>query len=182
MSLAAAKRLTYAECLAAEAASDTKHEYVAGVVVAISGGTLEHARLIGRLTGLLTRALEGRSFVVLLSDARVRICAADRAVYPDLRTVCGEIQRDAEDDPAVVNPIVIVEVLSDSTAESDRGDRFAAYRRLRSLREHVLLSPHERRVDGSEIPNAVSLSRSPPREALLQRASRQNPVPRAVRA
>jgi Uma2 family endonuclease len=61
--------------------------------------------------------------------------------------VCGEVERDPEDDHAVVNPIVIVEVLSDSTAESDRGDKFAAYRRLRTLREYVLVSQRERRVD-----------------------------------
>jgi Uma2 family endonuclease len=147
VSLAATKRATYAEYLALEGASDVKHEYIAGAIVAMSGGTIEHARLIGRIAALLSRALEGRPCVVLPSDARVRIRAADRAIYPDLHIVCGAIQRDDEDANAVVNPIVVAEVLSDSTAESDRGDRFAAYRRLRSLREYVLVSQHERRVD-----------------------------------
>jgi Uma2 family endonuclease len=84
---------------------------------------------------------------VLPSDMRVRIRAADRATYPDLFVVCGEPERDADDDHAVVNPTVIVEVLSDSSNESDRTDKFAAYRRLASLREYVLIAQRERRVE-----------------------------------
>jgi len=61
--------------------------------------------------------------------------------------VCREVERDPDDDHAVVNPTVIIEVLSDTTAESDRGDKFADYRRLRALREYVLVSQRERRID-----------------------------------
>lgn len=113
----------------------------------MAGGSIEHGRLMGRLNVLLSRALEGRPCVVLPSDVRVRIRAADRTTYPDLQIVCGAIARDDEDAEAVVNPVVIVEVLSDSSAESDRGDKFADYRRLRSLREYVLVSQRERRID-----------------------------------
>jgi Uma2 family endonuclease len=84
---------------------------------------------------------------VLPSDVRVRIRAAERTTYPDLQVACGEVERDPEDDHAVTNPVVIVEVLSSTTAESDRGDKFAAYRRLRSLRQCILVSQQERRVD-----------------------------------
>lgn len=147
MADAAKRRATYAEYLALEASSDTKHEYIDGAIVAMAGGTIEHGRLMSRLTVLLSRALEGRPCAVLPSDVRVRIRAADRATYPDLHVVCGAVERDAEDEQAVVNPILIVEVLSDSTAESDRGDKFAAYRRLRTLNEYVLVSQRERRVD-----------------------------------
>jgi Uma2 family endonuclease len=144
---AAPHRATYAEYLEAEAASDVRHEFVAGVIVAMAGGSVEHGRLIGRLSGLLTRALDGRPCVVLPSDVRVRIRAADRATYPDLHVVCREVERDPDDRDAVVNPTMIVEVLSDTTAEGDRGDKFADYRRLRSLREYVLVSQRERRID-----------------------------------
>lgn len=138
----------YAEYLALEArSSELRHEYVAGEVLAMSGGTIEHGRLISRFSALLSRALEGRPCVVLPSDVRVRVRAADRATYPDLQIVCGALVRDDEDRDAVVNPVVIVEVLSDSTAESDRGDKFADYRRLRSLREYVLVSQRARRID-----------------------------------
>lgn len=143
----ASKRVTYAEYVALEAASEVKHEFISGAVVAMAGGTIEHGRLMSQLTFSLRRALEGRPCVVLPSDVRVRIRASDRATYPDLHVVCGEIERDPEDDQAVVNPVVIAEVLSSSTAESDRGDKFAAYRRLRSLRQYLLISQDEPRVD-----------------------------------
>ena len=144
---AAGRRVTYAEYLELEARSDVRHEYVAGTIVAMAGGSVEDGRLISRLGALLSRALEGRPCVVLPADVRVRIRASDRATYPDLHVVCSEVERDPDDDHAVVNPTVIIEVLSDTTAESDRGDKFADYRRLRALREYVLVSQRERRVD-----------------------------------
>ncbi len=99
-------------------------------------------RLLG---GALTRA--AKPCAVLPADVRVRIRAADRATCPDIHIVCGEVQRDPDDVNAVVNPIVIVEVLSDSTADSDRSEKFADYRKLASLREYVLVSQRERRVE-----------------------------------
>jgi Uma2 family endonuclease len=143
----ARRRATYAEYMAFAEAADIKHEYIAGEIVAMSGGTIAHGRLIGQVTGLLRDALKGRPCVVMPAEVRVRIRAADRATYPDLHVVCSAVETDPDDAHAVINPTVIVEVLSDSTADSDRGDKFAAYRRLKSLREYVLVSQHERRVD-----------------------------------
>lgn len=144
---AAKQPTSYTEYLAIEASSELKHEFVAGVIVAMAGGTIEHGRLVSRLSALVAAALEGKPCVVLPSDVRVRIRAAERATYPDVHIVCGKIERDPDDEQAVVNPVVIVEVLSDSTAEADRGDKFADYRRLPSLREYVLVSQRERRID-----------------------------------
>jgi Uma2 family endonuclease len=143
----ARRRVSYAEYVQLEAISDVRHEYIAGAIVAMAGGSVEHGRLITQLTGLLWRALQGRSCVVLPADVRVRIRASDRATYPDLHVVCRDVERDPDDDHAVVNPTVIIEVLSERTAESDRGDKFADYRRLRALREYVLVSQSERRID-----------------------------------
>ena len=70
-----------------------------------------------------------------------------RRTCPDLHVVCGQPERDPDDDHAIVNPTVVVEVLSDSTAGQDRTEKFAAYRRLPSLREYVLVSQRERRVE-----------------------------------
>ncbi len=140
-------RATYAEYVALANDSDVKYEYVAGEVVAMAGGSVTHARLISRLSSLLDRALDGKPCIVLPSDLRVRIRAADRATYPDIFVVCGEPERDPDDDHAVVNPTAIIEVLSDSTHQSDRTDKFAAYRRLTSLREYVLVSQRERRIE-----------------------------------
>jgi Uma2 family endonuclease len=141
------RRATYAEYVALANDSDVKYEYVAGEVVAMAGGSVTHARLISRLSSLLDRALDGKPCIVLPSDLRVRIRAADRATYPDIFVVCGEPERDPDDDHAVVNPTAIIEVLSDSTHQSDRTDKFAAYRRLTSLREYVLVSQRERRIE-----------------------------------
>ena len=102
---------------------------------------------MGRASHLLNRALDGKPCLVLSSDLRVRIRSAERATYPDLYVICGEIERDSEDDHAVVNPTMIVEILSDSTEDSDRTEKLAAYRRLKSLREYVLVSQRERRVE-----------------------------------
>ena len=143
----ARKRATYAEYMAFAETSELKHEYIAGEIVAMSGGTIAHGRLIAQITGLLRDALKGRPCIVLPADVRVRVRAADRATYPDLQVVCTAVEADNDDAHAVINPMVIAEVLSDSTADADRGDKFAAYRRLRSLREYVLVSQHERRID-----------------------------------
>jgi Uma2 family endonuclease len=143
----ARQRATYAEYMAFAETSELKHEFISGEIVAMAGGTIAHGRLIGQVTGLIRDALKGRPCVVLPAEVRVRIRAADRATYPDLHIVCGAVEADPDDPHAVVNPTVIVEVLSDRAAESHRGDKFAAYRRLRSLREYVLVSQHERRID-----------------------------------
>jgi Uma2 family endonuclease len=143
----ARKRASYAEYKAFAETADVKHEYIAGEIVAMAGGTIEHGRLITQLTVLLRDGLVGRPCIVLPADVRVRIRAADRATHPDLHIVCNAVERDPDDDLAVVNPTVIVEVLSKGTADADRGDKFADYRRLRSLREYVMVSQHERRID-----------------------------------
>ena len=143
----ARKRITYAEYVTFSATSEIKHEYIDGAIVAMAGGTVAHGRIIARMTLLVARVLEGRSCIVLPSDVRIRIRAADRATYPDLFVVCDGVEHDPDDVDAVINPTLIVEVLSSTTADSDRGDKFAAYRRLRSLREYVLVSQLERRVD-----------------------------------
>jgi Uma2 family endonuclease len=143
----AVTRATYAEYLALEASSEIRHEYVGGVIVAMAGGSIEHGRIIAQMQYLLRVALTGRPCVVLSSDVRVRIRTADRTTYPDIVVVYDEIKRDPDDPAAIVNPTALIEVLSDSTAAFDREEKSADYRRLSSLREHVLVSQRERRVE-----------------------------------
>lgn len=95
----------------------------------------------------MSSALRGKPCVVLSSDVRVRIEATDRTTYPDVTVVCGPRAVAADDQDAIVNPVVLVEVLSDSTEADDRGEKVAHYRRLASLREYVLVSQHERRIE-----------------------------------
>jgi Uma2 family endonuclease len=139
--------MTYGEYLALERASDTKHEYVNGEVFAMAGGSPEHARLQARTISLLTAALAGRPCEPFSSDLRVRVEATGRSTYPDVTVVCGRLARATDDEDAVTNPTMIVEVLSDTTASDDRGDKWAHYQRIPSLRHYVLVSQKEQRVE-----------------------------------
>lgn len=140
-------RVSYGEYLEQERVASTKHEFYAGVIVAMAGGTLEHSALASNVTRLLGNHLLTHPCQVLTSDARVRVVATGLSAYPDVSVVCGEYERAPDDPDAVTNPGVIVEVLSDSTETYDRGAKFAHYRRLPSLREYVLVSQRERRIE-----------------------------------
>ena len=139
--------MTYADYLAAEAASDIRHEYLRGEVYAMAGGTPSHARLAMAIGVALSNGLSGRPCSVFGSDLRVRIPATDLSTYPDITVVCGKLEHDEVDPDAAINPILIVEVLSDSTEAYDRGQKFSHYRQLPSLREYVLVSQHEPRLE-----------------------------------
>lgn len=138
--------MSYAEYLAAERDAQVKHEYLRGQVWAMAGGTVEHGRLASGVAIAMGLQLRGKPCVVL-SSVRVRVESTDRTTYPDVTVVCGSRQTAADDRDAIVNPSVLVEVLSDSTEADDRGEKFAHYRRLSSLREYVLVSQRERRIE-----------------------------------
>jgi Uma2 family endonuclease len=149
-------RMTYAEYREGELAAEVKHEYLRGEVFAMTGGTPQHSALAARITALLSRELGGRPCRVFNSDLRVRIEATDLATYPDISVVCDKLETSANDDHAIVNPILLVEVLSASTEAYDRGQKAAHYRRIPSLRAYLLVSQHEphlelfvRRDDGT---------------------------------
>lgn len=148
--------MTYAEYREGELTAEIKHEYLRGEVFAMTGGTPQHSALAARITALLTRELGGRACRVFSSDLRVRIEATDLATYPDVSVVCDKLETAADDDHAIVNPILLVEVLSDSTEAYDRGQKAAHYRRIPSLRAYLFVSQHEphlelfvRRDDGT---------------------------------
>jgi Uma2 family endonuclease len=138
---------TFAEYLKQEKQSQIKHELLDGEIFAMAGGTIEHARLASKIDRLLGNQLQGRPCEAFSSDLRIRVLATGLGTYPDLSIVCGHIETDPEDRDTLVNPIVLVEVLSDSTEAHDRGDKFAHYRRIPSLREYVLVSQHEPRIE-----------------------------------
>ena len=140
-------RLSYADYLAREHASPEKHEYLRGEVFAMAGGTIEHARLQAAITGELRSALAGKPCNVFSSDLRLRVVETDRATYADVVVICGKVERAPDDPDAALNPMVIVEVLSDSSEASDRGEKFAHYRRIPALRDYVLVSQKERRLE-----------------------------------
>jgi Uma2 family endonuclease len=130
-----------------EAGSPVKHEFWQGEVYAMAGGTPEHAALAGRLAALIGQSLRGGPCDLFASDPRVRIAASGLTTYPDLTVVCQPWERDPEDRNTVVNPRLVVEVLSDSTAAYDRGEKLAEYQRIASLEEVLLVAHDTRRLE-----------------------------------
>jgi Uma2 family endonuclease len=139
--------LTPEEYLALERASEIKHEYADGEIFAMSGGTRAHSLVGGNVLGELRAALSERDCEVHGSDMRIKIAATGRYVYPDASVVCGDALFEDEEEDTLLNPKVIVEVLSKSTEPYDRGDKFENYQSLASLREYVLLSQKKVRVE-----------------------------------
>lgn len=140
-------RVSFREYVARELTSEVKHEFLDGQIWAMAGGILEHAQLAANVIGELRSRLGGQPCKVFSADARIRVAATGLATYPDVVVICGTIERDPDDANTATNPTVIVEVLSDSTEAYDRGDKFAHYRQLPSLRAYVLVSQHERRIE-----------------------------------
>jgi Uma2 family endonuclease len=136
-----------AEYLALERGSPAKHELVNGEIVAMSGASPVHNLITVNLARRLSELLGTKPCVVLSSDQRVHVPATGLFAYPDLTIVRGRPELYAVDDHTLVNPKVIVEVLSDSTEAYDRGAKFAHYQSIASLEEYVLVSSREKRVE-----------------------------------
>ena len=135
--------LTFAQYLERERVSEVKHELIQGEMFAMAGGTPEHARLAAAVITRLGISLLGKPCALFSSDLRIRVSDTGLVAYPDAVVVCGSLERDPEDSSTILNPVVIVEVLSESTEAYDRGLKFAHYRRIASLKEFVLLSLQE---------------------------------------
>ncbi|MEO0470165.1 MAG: Uma2 family endonuclease, partial [Bacteroidota bacterium] len=116
--------LSIEEYLQHEAGSDVRHEYHNGQVFAMAGGSLHHGILGNAINAELNILCRGKKSTPFNGDVRVRIEAANRFVYPQASVVCGPVQTSREDEHAIVNPILIAEVLSDSTEGYDRGAKF----------------------------------------------------------
>ena len=135
------------EYLAFEDAADEKHEYVNGEVVAMAGGTPAHAVISMNLARVLGNQLLGRPCLVMSSDQRVNVDETGLYTYPDLTIVCGRPTYAPKSNITITNPVVLVEVLSQSTESYDRGAKFAHYRRLPSLQAYVLVGQEPRRIE-----------------------------------
>ena len=134
------RRLTEAEYLEIERRAEFKSEFFDGEMFAMSGGTKPHSLIAANLIFALRTQLKGCPCRVYTSDMRVKLQASGLYTYPDLSVVCGEDQLEDEHDDVLLNPTVIVEILSDSREAYDRGRKFELYRGLASLREYVLVS------------------------------------------
>lgn len=135
------------EYLAFERASAEKHEYADGEIFAMSGGTGEHSAIAANIISEARSALFGRGCRVHTSDMRINISSAGRYVYPDASIVCARPEYTDDSRDTLVNPLVIVEVLSDSSEAYDRGDKFAQYQTIASVAEYLLASQKKPRIE-----------------------------------
>lgn len=131
-------RMTEDEYLAFERASEEKQEYIDGEIFAMLGARRAHSRLCIRFGTLLELALERRRCEVYDSHMRVYMPLSRRYVYPDASVVCGESQFKDNEFDTLLNPLVVIEVLSPSTEDYDRGDKFTHYKTIPTLAHYVL--------------------------------------------
>jgi Uma2 family endonuclease len=141
-------RYTFAEYLAVERASrEVRHEYVAGDIFAMAGGSVQHSALASALVGLLFARLRGGPWRAHGAELGIGIRAADVATYADVTVVCDPIERDPESPTHVTNPRAVFEVLSPATERYDREQKRLYYQQLPALREYVLVAQDRRRVE-----------------------------------
>ena len=147
MSTAPQKRRTsLKEYLEWEERSGTRHEFYQGEIFAMAGASPRHNRIAGNIFARLHQLLEGTKCEPFASDQRIRIEPVDLSTYPDVSVVCDGLELSANDARAITNPRVIVEVLSKTTENYDRGPKFELYQHLDSLQEYLLVSQEDARV------------------------------------
>ena len=135
------ERFTLEEYIEFDKNSEERWEYFDGMVVTISGGTLTHNRIARNLTTSLTNKLAGRECEVLPADMRIKVPKAPPYRYADVVVVCGEpVIESIQGLDALVNPRLIVEILSESTEAYDRGKKFHSYQSIDSFEEYLLVA------------------------------------------
>jgi Uma2 family endonuclease len=139
--------LTPEEYLAIERESEVRHEYHAGEMFAMVGASRKHNLIVTSLTRRIDEQLDGKPCELYGTDMRVRIPATGLYTYPDVVVVCGEPQFEDEQVDTLLNPIVIIEVLSPSTEAYDRGKKFVHYQQTPSLIEYLLVAQESCRVE-----------------------------------
>ena len=133
--------------LAMERQAAHKSEYCNGEVFAMVGASEAHNLIVANLIGELHRQLKAKPCRVYPSDLRVRVSPTGLYTYPDVTVACGELRFADDHRDTLLNPTLIVEVLSDSTSDYDRGRKFAHYRRLDSLQDYLLVEQHHCHVE-----------------------------------
>lgn len=147
MSPLAHPRLTPEEYLALERQAEHKSEYINGRIYAMAGASRAHNLIVGNTFSELRTQLRGRPCEAYVNDMRVKVSPTGLYTYPDVAALCGEPRFEDTQVDTLLNPSVIIEVLSESTERSDRGEKFAHYRRLVSLQEYVLVAQDQLRVE-----------------------------------
>ena len=125
-----------------------RHEFLDGRIWAMAGGTPEHARICANVIALLNLALGARRCSVFTTDLRIRVRATGLATYPDASVICGHVELDPTDPKrhTALNPKLLVEVLSPSTEDYDRGEKLEHYQQIESLEEVMLVHHSEHKI------------------------------------
>ena len=139
-SVAAQTYLTPEEYLAFERKATTKHEYLNGQIVAMSGASFAHNFITMNTANQLYNQLIGGECQVAASDMRVKATQTGSYFYPDIVVVCGEPRAEDETFDTLLNPTLIVEILSPSTETYDKGEKFEHYQQIASLKDYILIS------------------------------------------
>ncbi|REJ46468.1 MAG: Uma2 family endonuclease [Microcystis flos-aquae DF17] len=126
-----------------ETIAEVKHEYHDGEIIEMTGGSINHNRLVFNLIVLLKLALRGTNYRLQSSDLRLWIPQYNRGLYPDLMIIAGEPLFSDNRNDEILNPCLIIEVLSPSTSGYDRGDKFRYYRSIPQLNQYLLVSQGE---------------------------------------
>lgn len=140
-------RYTPAEYLAMERQAEHRSEYLGGEIFAMGGASERHNLIVTNTVRELSLQLKGRPCKTYASDLRVKVSPTGLYTYPDVVVVCGKALFDDEEMDTLLNPTVIIEVLSKSTEGYDRGEKFGHYRKLESLAEYVLIAQEKVHVE-----------------------------------
>lgn len=141
------QRYSPQEYLKLERKAEYKSEYFAGEIFAMSGASEEHNLIVGNVFAALHTQFRGRPCKVYASDMRVKVSKTGLYTYPDVVAVCEEAQLEDDQLDTLLNPTVLIEVLSKSTEAYDRGDKAGHYRKLPSLAEYLLISQDKPHVE-----------------------------------
>jgi Uma2 family endonuclease len=139
--------LTPEEYLAFERRSEIKHEYYAGEIFAMVGASKRHNLITANVIRVLGNQLVDRPCNVYPSDMRVKVSSTGKYTYPDVVVACAEESFDDAEKDTLLNPVLIIEVLSESTEAYDRGKKFEQYQQIESLTEYVLITQEPYRVE-----------------------------------
>ena len=131
-----------AEYLEFEVQAQERHEYIDGEIIPMTGGTPNHNRIVGNFYAALNFALKGQPYDVFVTDQRLWMPRRRIYTYPDIMGIQGELQFQAERRDTLMNPLTIVEVLSESTRSYDKDEKFRAYRTLSPFQEYVLIDQY----------------------------------------
>jgi Uma2 family endonuclease len=143
----AKKFISSGEYFAMEEAAEYKNEYYQGEIFAMSGASFNHNVISGNTFAMLHYLLGDSDCIVFGSDMKIEVDKESHYTYPDVSIVCGEIEFVENRNDIITNPLVIFEILSESTKDYDRGSKFTAYRNIASLKDYILIDQYTCHVE-----------------------------------